>query len=257
MSWFKVRDSYLSKFSKLKEQAMAADYIREKLNIKSFLLRGRNANKKLGVLAFQDNQQDAGFTLLEVIVVAIMVGILAAIAAPGWLGFVNRQRVNKGNDAVLSAIQQAQREAKNKKVNYSVSFKTDNNHIPQFAVYQVTTPLTNPLPWQNLIDGAGNKAKQIVLLTNLTATNQTATTGALNPNYDFLDTPKSITFDYIGSLPDADFGGVNGSGDAPGLKIAVVTRKAGTSASANDMKRCVIVKTLLGTMITHKDDQCD
>ncbi|MDB9377856.1 prepilin-type N-terminal cleavage/methylation domain-containing protein, partial [Nodularia sphaerocarpa] len=62
---------------------MAADYIREKLNIKLFPLHGRNGNRKLRVLASEYNQQDAGFTMLEMIAVAIIVGILAAIVAPG------------------------------------------------------------------------------------------------------------------------------------------------------------------------------
>ncbi|NEP29368.1 prepilin-type N-terminal cleavage/methylation domain-containing protein, partial [Moorena sp. SIO3I6] len=75
----------------------------------------------------EDNQRlnhkpnkDAGFTLLELIVVILLVGILSAIAAPSWLAFVNRQRVNKVNERVLSAIQEAQREAKKKKLSYSV-----------------------------------------------------------------------------------------------------------------------------------------
>ncbi|TAG52440.1 MAG: prepilin-type N-terminal cleavage/methylation domain-containing protein, partial [Oscillatoriales cyanobacterium] len=37
-------------------------------------------------------KKDAGYTLLELLVVVIMLGILASIAAPGWLGFINRQR---------------------------------------------------------------------------------------------------------------------------------------------------------------------
>ncbi|MCJ8279579.1 MAG: prepilin-type N-terminal cleavage/methylation domain-containing protein, partial [Rivularia sp. ALOHA_DT_140] len=39
----------------------------------------------------------SGFTLIEVLVVIAMVGILSAIAAPSWLGFVARQRLNKAN----------------------------------------------------------------------------------------------------------------------------------------------------------------
>ncbi|MDB9372704.1 prepilin-type N-terminal cleavage/methylation domain-containing protein [Nodularia sphaerocarpa] len=229
---------------------MAADYIREKLNIKLFPLHGRNGNRKLRVLASEYNQQDAGFTMLEMIAVAIIVGILAAIVAPGWLGFVNRQRVNKANDAVLSALLQAHREAQRNGLDYSVSFRTDNNDIPQVAVYQGATPSN----WRNLGEGLGIQPDKIAILTNLTATNETDTDGALNLTYNLTGT-KTITFDYLGSLPDAELGGTDE--DSEGLKIAVVLRGAATSASANDLKRCVIVKTLLGSMNTEKDDKCN
>lgn len=66
---------------------------------------------------------DAGFSLLEMLTVVAMIGILSAIIAPNWIGFVQRQRVNKANDAVMAAIKQAQTEAKKQKINYSVSFR--------------------------------------------------------------------------------------------------------------------------------------
>jgi prepilin-type N-terminal cleavage/methylation domain-containing protein len=55
---------------------------------------------------------DGGFTLLEVLVIALIVGILSAIAAPSWLAFINRQRVRTVNDRVLQSLRRAQSEAK-------------------------------------------------------------------------------------------------------------------------------------------------
>jgi prepilin-type N-terminal cleavage/methylation domain-containing protein len=53
-----------------------------------------------------------GFTLLEVLVVMVMVGILSAIAAPSWLGFVNTQRIGTSQNKIFQAIKVAQSDAK-------------------------------------------------------------------------------------------------------------------------------------------------
>ncbi|MDZ8051996.1 MAG: prepilin-type N-terminal cleavage/methylation domain-containing protein [Aulosira sp. ZfuVER01] len=187
-------------------------------------------------------QQDAGFTLLEVIVVVLIVGILAAIVAPGWLGFVNRQRVNKANDTVVAALQEAQRQAKRTKRNYSVSFGINSN-IPQIAVYPGTTPSN----WQNLGGDLGIKSKQILLGANLSAVNTTTSSSTVSYS---LTTPVTITYDYMGILPNADFGGT------AGLKIVVAVPNAANPTQASSVKRCVIVNTLLGSMLTAKDSDC-
>jgi prepilin-type N-terminal cleavage/methylation domain-containing protein len=58
---------------------------------------------------------DGGFTLLEVLVIALIVGILSSIAAPSWLAFINRQRVRTVNDRVFQSLRLAQSEAKRTK----------------------------------------------------------------------------------------------------------------------------------------------
>ncbi|MEH2259375.1 prepilin-type N-terminal cleavage/methylation domain-containing protein [Nostoc sp.] len=196
------------------------------------------------------NQQDGGFSLIELIVVLLLVGILAAIAAPGWAAFVNRQRINKFNDAVFAALQQAQREAKNKKLSYSVSFRK-NSTTQEVAIFRTDTGIST---WKPLGTDIGVSSDKFLLGTNLNSTTENTADSTLSYS---LNASAKITFDYMGTLPNASFGTpIAPSTEPPGLKIVVAVPSSTNPALASNVKRCVIVKTLLGSMLTAKDDKC-
>jgi prepilin-type N-terminal cleavage/methylation domain-containing protein len=221
------------------------------------LLRSQSlATKSKGKIHTQPN---AGFSLIEVLVVVLMVGILSAIAAPGWLAFVNRQRVNKANDVVLAALQEAQREAKKKKLSYSFSFKNDS------GTAQILIHAGNKVPtsgWKPLGENIGVQSGQVLLYTNLASIPATSTApstankkASTNITYT---TPGSgtITFDYMGTLQDVDLGTAGGSLEQLGLKIGLATPNPGTQIAGN-LKRCVILETLIGGIRTGKDTNCN
>lgn len=188
------------------------------------------------------NSSNTGFTLLELLVVIMIVGILSAIAAPSWLNFLNQRRVSAVNEAIWGAIKEAQSEAKTGKVNYSMSFRNENG-LPEIAVFETDKPdEANFIKVSNDVD---LKPGQVELSSNI------ATTKAINGT-DY----KIITFDEIGALDDFNTDDKNAlEAEDDGISItAVALNRQGEEIDST--QRCVKVLTLLGSMLRSRGADC-
>lgn len=184
-----------------------------------------------------------------------MIGILSAIAVPSWLAFTNRQQISKATDVVYAKLQEAQREAKRIKLSYSVSLrKNTSTQDAEIALYPTKKSDGTDLPfseistdaWKSIGENVGVKSKKFLLGANLNAQN----TGT-SVSYT-LNTAGKITYDYMGTLPNASFG----TAEPTGLKI-VLALPASDGSSPSNVKRCVIVRTLIGSLYKGKDSECN
>jgi prepilin-type N-terminal cleavage/methylation domain-containing protein len=201
--------------------------------------------------------QNAGFTMAEMIVVLFMIGILSVIAAPGWSAFINRQRLNQANGAVASVIQETRLQAKSTKGTYSISFRVNNN-IPEYIIYPgipTTTPITNPPAnsvWIALGDTMTLKSREVFLYTNLNPLTEYNTTTADRQIVQTNRGEGTITFDSQGVLANNSGGAVS---DTP-LAIMVAAPVSTTDNTASSVDRCVIIQTLIGGIRIAKDERC-
>ncbi|MBD1806892.1 prepilin-type N-terminal cleavage/methylation domain-containing protein [Microcoleus sp. FACHB-SPT15] len=208
-----------------------------------------------------DSNRQAGFTFIELLVVIIMIGVLSAIAAPGWLGFVQQRRAGAASDAMVRAMQEAQSLAKTRKLSYSVSFRNEGG-VPQVAIYPYKNTTGNEINPNNLDDiswkSLGNeqlalKPGQIILRTNLGTANQG--TNAINtiPNGEV----KTITFSFLGTLPTDPTPVLNPGGGAQEGLVVEVGAPQGTDGVIPVTRRCAKILTLLGSLQTKKGNQCN
>lgn len=172
--------------------------------------------KKL--LLLKNNQK--GMSLVEILVVILMMGILAAISAPNFFNFVQQQKLNKVNEAIQLAMKAGQNKAKKEKIIYTVEFQVNTNQELQYKIYKSLPSSSNTDAWQTISDQPQNMTVS-------------------------LSDGKNITFNSNGTLNSAGELRVN-------EKIVVSLANFNPSS-----KRCAIIQTLLGSLALGKNSECN
>ena len=80
-------------------------------------------------------RSDAGFTILEILILLTLIGIFSAIAAPSWLMFINNHRLKQSLDRAYWGMEVAQSNAKRDKTSWQASFKQVEENI-QLAIHK-------------------------------------------------------------------------------------------------------------------------
>ncbi len=173
------------------------------------------------------SRSTAGFTLLELTIVVMILGIVSAIAAPSWLSFLNRQRLNTAQYQVYQALQEAKSNATKNKATWQVSFQDDTG-VVQWAVHPAEPGKFIPqgVQWHNLdphieiYKDKNNKGK-------CETTFDQPTQKSCTPHE-----PWRVQFNYMGNT-NGQLG-----------QITLITN------NSSKIKRCVYVSTLIGTLRT-------
>jgi prepilin-type N-terminal cleavage/methylation domain-containing protein len=163
----------------------------------------------------------AGFTMIEMLVVVIIVGFVAAIAAPSWQGFLDRQRMNSARSDLMGILKSAQDEAQARQQSKTVTVLPFAASTP--LSIRVNTGATASTSGVTTRLGQGNVGDKFRLSVSSTST--------------------SIAFDYDGRV----------NVTTP----YVIKIRDSQAATPSTSQSCVIVTTLLGGLKSANGTACE
>ncbi|WP_017302807.1 pilus assembly FimT family protein [Spirulina subsalsa] len=163
----------------------------------------------------------SGFTLLELLIAIVIIGILGSLMAASWQGFVMRQRLNTARSQAYQALQGAKSNALRDKITWVAGFReveVSGRVRSQWSVYSATTD-PDQIRWEYFEAGV-----QIDPETFFTTSS---------------DEIHRVFFNHKGCPATSTHH------DCLGVPPGRITF---SSPQGGKVKRCVIISTLLGTM---------
>ena len=88
-------------------------------------------------------RKNSGFTLIEVIVVTIIVGIIAAISVPNFFGLLQRNRITDASSSIEGALREGQKQAERNGSLCSLNIDTANYLISGNCLFNTRTLRNN------------------------------------------------------------------------------------------------------------------
>lgn len=165
------------------------------------------------------SQSNAGFTLLELMVLLALFGIVSAIAIPTWNAFINRQRLNVAQYRVYQAMQETKSNAIHQKLTWQLSVReaiVNGKPVVQLATHPRSLSPTLAT-WRSLDAGIRLYSKETTLYT------------------DKKNGIQRVQFNYMG----------NTNGQLGQLTLIINNN--------SKIERCVYVSTLIGTLRMGKE----
>lgn len=160
-----------------------------------------------------DQAQSAGFTLIEGLIVVVIIGLMAAIAAPSFFGFLQQRKINVTQDMLYQALRVTQADAMQQRHDRRFSLRERNGRI-EWANHAESVPTNQVTVWQPLIDG--------VVLADIDNT-LTSSGGIHYTRFDMYGNLKSKSINEQGTITV-------------------------TISGKQETNRCVVVSTVLGAI---------
>jgi prepilin-type N-terminal cleavage/methylation domain-containing protein len=207
----------------------------------------------LALLHRSTDRTDRGFTLTEVLVVIIIAGVLAGIAAPSWLTFVDRQRLTTVRSELLLKIKEAQAKSLRTKTLQVVQIDNPNPGVvrPTVSVLQATrrddginvdTATTDPN--KKTLGGESNSAFSLEVIPTPPLT-----------------TRETVRFGYGGTI-DSPTKSIAESGSPSAASVTNADNRSSLlmyrfKARANStVSACLMIDTVIGAIREGTDEQC-